>query len=107
MLGWLHTDRGLDGRPRDFYVRQLWDWKFSARLRICARRGTGRARAFVQLPRVVISVVAAALLTIGVDRVRPGRPLGARPGGSVDGTPEMSTLGADFAGRNTEPATFN
>jgi uncharacterized protein (DUF2252 family) len=30
MLGWLHTDEGLDGRPRDFYGRQLWDWKFSA-----------------------------------------------------------------------------
>jgi uncharacterized protein (DUF2252 family) len=32
MLGWLHTNAGLDGRPRDFYVRQLWDWKFSPRL---------------------------------------------------------------------------
>jgi uncharacterized protein (DUF2252 family) len=32
MLGWLHTDGGLDGHPRDFYVRQLWDWKYSARL---------------------------------------------------------------------------
>jgi uncharacterized protein (DUF2252 family) len=30
MLGWLHTDEGLDGRSRDFYGRQLWDWKFSA-----------------------------------------------------------------------------
>ena len=32
MLGWLHTDAGLDGKPHDFYVRQLWDWKFSPRL---------------------------------------------------------------------------
>jgi uncharacterized protein (DUF2252 family) len=30
MLGWLHTESGSDGRPRDFYGRQLWDWKFSA-----------------------------------------------------------------------------
>jgi uncharacterized protein (DUF2252 family) len=30
MLGWLHTEKGFDGRPRDFYGRQLWDWKFSA-----------------------------------------------------------------------------
>jgi hypothetical protein len=30
MLGWLHTEQGFDGRPRDFYGRQLWDWKFSA-----------------------------------------------------------------------------
>jgi hypothetical protein len=27
-LGWQRTE-GLDGRPRDFYVRQLRDWKFS------------------------------------------------------------------------------
>ena len=32
MLGWLHTDAGVDGKPHDFYVRQLWDWKFSPRL---------------------------------------------------------------------------
>jgi uncharacterized protein (DUF2252 family) len=29
-LGWLHTDQGLDGQQRDFYVRQLWDAKGSA-----------------------------------------------------------------------------
>jgi uncharacterized protein (DUF2252 family) len=28
-LGWICTT-GLDGRERDFYVRQLWDWKVSA-----------------------------------------------------------------------------
>jgi len=28
-LGWLHVPAGLDGRARDFYVRQLWDWKTS------------------------------------------------------------------------------
>jgi uncharacterized protein (DUF2252 family) len=28
-LGWCRTV-GLDGRERDFYVRQLWDWKRSA-----------------------------------------------------------------------------
>jgi uncharacterized protein (DUF2252 family) len=31
-LGWVHSDAGLDGKPRDFYVRQLWDWKTSADL---------------------------------------------------------------------------
>jgi hypothetical protein len=30
LLGWLHTDEGLDGKPRDFYIRQLWDAKGSA-----------------------------------------------------------------------------
>jgi hypothetical protein len=28
-LGWQHVEAGLDGQPRDFYVRQLRDWKFS------------------------------------------------------------------------------
>ncbi len=31
LLGWTRT-QGLDGVERDFYVRQLWDWKFSADL---------------------------------------------------------------------------
>jgi len=30
LLGWLHTDEGIDGEPRDFYIRQLWDAKGSA-----------------------------------------------------------------------------
>jgi len=29
-LGWLHVDAGVDGKPRDFYGRQLKDWKGSA-----------------------------------------------------------------------------
>ncbi|HZP28506.1 MAG TPA: DUF2252 domain-containing protein [Acidimicrobiia bacterium] len=29
LLGWIRAD-GLDGSSRDFYVRQLWDWKLSA-----------------------------------------------------------------------------
>jgi uncharacterized protein (DUF2252 family) len=28
-LGWQHVAAGLDGKPRDFYVRQLKDWKGS------------------------------------------------------------------------------
>jgi uncharacterized protein (DUF2252 family) len=31
-LGWLHVDEGADGRPRDFYGRQLKDWKGSAEI---------------------------------------------------------------------------
>src|SRR5689334_20241180 len=29
LLGWLRTT-GIDGKRRDFYIRQLWDWKTSA-----------------------------------------------------------------------------
>ena len=28
-LGWLHVDSGVDGQERDFYGRQLKDWKGS------------------------------------------------------------------------------
>jgi uncharacterized protein (DUF2252 family) len=31
-LGWQRIDAGLDGRTRDFYVRQLRDWKLSAEI---------------------------------------------------------------------------
>jgi uncharacterized protein (DUF2252 family) len=29
-LGWQRVNEGYDGRSHDYYVRQLWDWKFSA-----------------------------------------------------------------------------
>ncbi len=38
-LGWIHVKAGLDGQPRDFYVRQLWDWKTSADLDTILPRG--------------------------------------------------------------------
>ena len=28
-LGWVHSDKTVDGGAHDFYVRQLWDWKTS------------------------------------------------------------------------------
>jgi len=31
-LGWQHIEAGLDDKPRDFYVRQLRDWKFSVEI---------------------------------------------------------------------------
>jgi hypothetical protein len=31
-LGWVRTQAGLDGKPRDYYIRQLWDWKTSVDL---------------------------------------------------------------------------
>jgi len=31
-LGWLHDESGLDDQPRDFYARQLRDWKGSAEI---------------------------------------------------------------------------
>jgi uncharacterized protein (DUF2252 family) len=38
-LGWLHVDSGLDERPRDFYGRQLKDWKGSAEIEQMVPKG--------------------------------------------------------------------
>ncbi len=38
-LGWHRTEAGLDGQPRDFYVRQLRDWKFSLDIEAMVPRG--------------------------------------------------------------------
>jgi len=38
-LGWTHITRGLDGEARDYYVRQLWDWKGSATIELMSARG--------------------------------------------------------------------
>ncbi|HTP15699.1 MAG TPA: DUF2252 domain-containing protein [Streptosporangiaceae bacterium] len=38
-LGWQRTEAGLDGKQRDFYVRQLRDWKFSVPVEIMIPRG--------------------------------------------------------------------
>ena len=38
-LGWTHVERGLDGQARDYYVRQLWDWKGSATIESMSPEG--------------------------------------------------------------------
>jgi len=35
-LGWHRVLEGYDGRPHDYYVRQLWDWKLSANIEAMA-----------------------------------------------------------------------
>jgi uncharacterized protein (DUF2252 family) len=38
-LGWQRIEAGLDGRQRDFYVRQLRDWKYSVDIETMVPRG--------------------------------------------------------------------
>jgi uncharacterized protein (DUF2252 family) len=38
LLGWVRAE-GVDDEPRDFYVRQLWDWKGSAQVESMDPRG--------------------------------------------------------------------
>jgi uncharacterized protein (DUF2252 family) len=40
-LGWQRVAQGIDGRPHDYYLRQLWDWKLSADLDTIGPRGLG------------------------------------------------------------------
>jgi hypothetical protein len=40
LLGWLHATND-QGEERDFYVRQLWDWKVSADIASMQPRGLG------------------------------------------------------------------
>jgi len=40
-LGWQRIEAGLDGQARDFYVRQLRDWKFSLDIEVMVPRGMG------------------------------------------------------------------
>jgi uncharacterized protein (DUF2252 family) len=38
-LGWQQTDAGMDGERRDFYIRQLRDWKYSIPIEVLVPRG--------------------------------------------------------------------
>jgi uncharacterized protein (DUF2252 family) len=38
-LGWIHVKAGIDGQARDFYARQLWDWKTSVDLDVILPQG--------------------------------------------------------------------
>ena len=38
-LGWIHVTTGLDGSERDFYIRQLRDWKGSADIEAMVPKG--------------------------------------------------------------------
>jgi len=40
-LGWLREPEGVNGEARDFYVRQLWDWKTSVNVDTILPKGLG------------------------------------------------------------------
>jgi uncharacterized protein (DUF2252 family) len=40
-LGWQRVTQGVDGRPHDYYLRQLWDSKISANIDIMEPEGLG------------------------------------------------------------------
>ena len=48
-LGWTRVPNPLDGIDRDFYVRQLKDWKFSVPIELMLPRGHGDVRPAVRV----------------------------------------------------------
>jgi uncharacterized protein (DUF2252 family) len=67
LLGWIRTD--VDGHERDFYVRQLWDWKYSVAVESFDADG------FEQYGRLCGSTLARAHARTG-DRVAIAAYLG-------------------------------
>ncbi len=70
-LGWV-TATGVDGEARDFYVRQLWDWKGSARVDLLSPRG------MAVYGQVCGATLARAHARSG-DRIAIGAYLGRKP----------------------------
>lgn len=70
-LGWV-TVTGIDGEPRDFYVRQSWDWKGSAQVELMSPRG------MVAYGQVCGATLARAHARSG-DRIAIGANLGRKP----------------------------
>ena len=76
-LGWQRVRSGLDGRERDFYVRQLKDWKGSFAVEAATPAGRGRVREGV---RVDARARARTLRRPGRDRRLPRKVRRVRPG---------------------------
>ncbi|MGC1852382.1 MAG: DUF2252 domain-containing protein [Solirubrobacterales bacterium] len=68
MLGWVRA-KGLDGRHRDFYVRQLWDWKGSVEVESMDARGLA---AYAEICGMTLAHAHAR----GGDRIAIGAYLG-------------------------------
>ena len=76
-LGWQHVGAGLDGEARDFYVRQLKDWKGSFAIEAAAPARSGRLRAHLRLdararPRPLRRPGRDLRVPRRVGRLRPG-----------------------------------
>ena len=68
MLGWVRA-KGIDGEQRDFYVRQLWDWKASVRVEEMDAQGLG---AYAEICGMTLAHAHAR----GGDRIAIGSYLG-------------------------------
>ncbi|HEY5815057.1 MAG TPA: DUF2252 domain-containing protein [Solirubrobacterales bacterium] len=68
LLGWVRAE-GIDGQSRDFYVRQLWDWKGSVKVESMDPRGLA---AYAEICGTTLAHAHAR----GGDRIEIGAYLG-------------------------------
>ena len=127
-LGWIRNEHTLDGvAERDFYVRQLWDWKASVDLELIKPRGLELyaqacgwtlARAHARSgDRIAIAAYlgktdvfdrAVADFAAGVRRPQRARPPGARrrrARGQVRRAGRTVSLGPRAATRTSSPTS--
>ena len=87
-LGWQRAEAGLDGQQRDFYVRQLRDWKYSITIEALLPHGIADLRGTV---RVVAGAGARPLRRPDRDRRLPRRLRRVRPGHHRSSPPPTPT----------------
>jgi uncharacterized protein (DUF2252 family) len=90
-LGWIHGADEIDGGVRDFYVRQLWDWKSSV-------------DAETILPRGLSAYARACGWTLARAHARSGDPIaiGAYLGRSAKFDHAIAEFAAAYADRNEQ-----
>jgi uncharacterized protein (DUF2252 family) len=90
-LGWIHGGSEIDGEERDFYVRQLWDWKSSV-------------DAETILPRGLTAYANACGWTLARAHARSGEriAIGAYLGRSARFDYAIAEFAAAYADRNEE-----
>ena len=87
-LGWVRVAEGLDGGERDFYVRQLRDWKGSADIEAMVPEGMSDLRRDVRLD------AGPGPRALGRRR-SPSRPTSARATPSTGRSPTSPSAYAD------------
>jgi hypothetical protein len=88
LLGWQQTD-GIDGIRRDYFMRQLWDWKASVEVELL------EPPLFARYGELCAWTLARAHARSG-DRIAIAAYLGS--GGSFDSA--MATFAASYADQN-------
>jgi hypothetical protein len=88
LLGWVHADE-FEGAPRDFYIRQLWDWNASVDVDAI-------------LPDGLLAYAQACDWTLARAHARSGDPIaiGAYPGKSSRFDEAVAEFAAAYADCN-------